>query len=122
MRFDRFPSTLGEAMLTGGYPRILDQRLAPADWLAAYIATYLERDVRRVSNVGDLVTYQRMLELAAGRTGQLLSYSALAGDVGVSQPTAKAWLSSRRRRGEELQRRKRVTLLPWTHIGELDRV
>lgn len=93
VRFDTFPSTLDEALLTGGYPRILDQHLAPADWLAAYVATYIERDVRSVSNVGDLVTYQRMLELAAGRTGQLLNYSALAGDVGVSQPTAKAWLS-----------------------------
>lgn len=93
VRFDTFPSTLDDALLTGGYPRILDQRLAPADWLAAYVATYIERDVRSVSNVGDLVSYQRMLELAAGRTGQLLNYSALAGDVGVSQPTAKAWLS-----------------------------
>lgn len=93
VRFAAFPQTLDEALLTGGYPRILDQGLEPAEWLAAYVATYVERDVRRVSNVGDLVTYQRMLELAAGRTGQLLNYSALAGDIGVSQPTAKAWLS-----------------------------
>jgi predicted AAA+ superfamily ATPase len=93
VRFDSFPTTLDEALLTGGYPRILEQRLDPVDWLAAYVATYVERDVRSVSNVGDLVTYQRMLELAAGRTAQLLNYSALASDVGVSQPTAKAWLS-----------------------------
>ena len=93
VRFDAFPRMLDLALLTGGYPRILDQGLEPAEWLAAYIATYVERDVRSVSNVGDLVTFQRMLELAAGRTGQLLNYSALAGDIGVSQPTAKAWLS-----------------------------
>ncbi len=91
VRFDEFPTTVDDALLTGGYPRILDQGLDPAEWLAAYVATHVERDVRSVSNVGDLVTYQRMLELAAGRTGQLLNYSSLAGDVGVSQPTAKAW-------------------------------
>ena len=49
--------------------------------------------MRTISNIGDLVTFQRFVELCAGRTGQLLNYSALASDCGVSQPTAKAWLS-----------------------------
>lgn len=92
-RFERYPETLEEALLAGGYPRIFDRRLDPADWLGAYVATYLERDVRSVSNVGDLVTFQRFVELCAGRTGQLVNYSSLASDCGVSQPTAKAWLS-----------------------------
>jgi hypothetical protein len=56
-------------------------------------ASYVERDVRTISNVGDLVTFQRFLELCAGRTSQLVNHSALAADCGVSQPTAKAWLS-----------------------------
>jgi predicted AAA+ superfamily ATPase len=46
-----------------------------------------------VFNVGDLVAFQRFVELCAGRTGQLLNYSGIAADAGVSQPTAKAWLS-----------------------------
>lgn len=92
-RFAKHPTTLDDALLAGGYPRIFDRRLDPSEWLGAYVATYIERDVRTVLNVGDLVTFQRFVELCAGRTGQLLSLSALAGDCGISQPTAKAWLS-----------------------------
>jgi len=87
------PESLDESLLAGGYPRIFDQRLDPSDWLQSYVATYIDRDVRTISNVGDLVTFQRFVELCAGRTGQLLNYSSLAADCGISQPTAKAWLS-----------------------------
>ena len=45
-----------------------------------------------ISNVGDLATFQRFLALCAGRTAQLLNHSSLAGDCGISQPTAKSWL------------------------------
>ena len=93
LRFKRHPKRLDEALLAGGYPRIFDQKLEPADWLSAYVATYIERDVRTISNVGDLVTFQRFVELCAGRTGQLLNYSSLAADCGLSQPSARAWLS-----------------------------
>ena len=92
-RFDGYSEDLDEAMLAGGYPRIFDQKLSPADWIGAYVGTYLERDVRTITNVGDLVTFQRFLELCAGRTAQLLNLSALAADTGISQSTAKAWLS-----------------------------
>lgn len=93
IRFRRHPQSLEETLLAGGYPRIFDQRLDPTDWLGAYVATYIERDVRQISQVGDLTTFQRFVELCAGRTAQLLNFSALAADCGVSQPTAKAWLS-----------------------------
>jgi uncharacterized protein len=92
-RFEAHPQSLDQAMLTGGYPRILDRRLDPAEWLGAYVATYLERDVRSLSNIGDLAAFQRFVQLCAGRTAQLLNFSALAADAGVSQPTAKAWIS-----------------------------
>lgn len=92
-RFPAYPEDIDEVLLTGGYPRIFDQNLSPADWLGSYVGTYLERDVRTVKNVGDLVAFQRFVELCAGRTGQLLNLSALAADAGISQPTAKAWLS-----------------------------
>ena len=91
--FNRHPASLEETLFAGGYPRIFDRELEPADWLRSYVATYLERDVRTISNVGDLATFQRFVELCAGRTAQLLNYSTLAGDCGISQPTAKAWMS-----------------------------
>jgi uncharacterized protein len=93
VRFGQHPVSLDETLVSGGYPRIFDRGLDPADWLRSYVATYIERDVRTISNIGDLVTFQRFVELCAGRTGQLLNYSSLASDSGVSQPTAKAWLS-----------------------------
>ena len=92
-RFQSHPTTLEETLFTGGYPRILDRELNPSDWLRSYVATYIERDVRALSAVGDLSTFQRFVELCAGRTGQLLNFSSLADDCGVSQPTARRWLS-----------------------------
>ena len=92
-RFDQHPTTLEDALFAGGYPRIFDRDLNPSDWLRSYVSTYIERDVRSITNVGDLATFQRFIELCAGRTAQLLNYSALAADCGVTQPTAKAWLS-----------------------------
>lgn len=93
IRFPRPPETLEEALFAGSYPRIFDVELDPTEWLRAYIATYVERDVRTITNVGDLATFQRFITLCAGRTAQLLNYSSLAGDCGITQPTAKAWLS-----------------------------
>lgn len=93
IRFANHPGTLDETLFTGSYPRILDEGHDVAEWLGSYIATYIERDVRMIANVGDLATFQRFVTLCAGRTAQLLSYSSLAGDCGISQPTAKAWLS-----------------------------
>ena len=92
VRFDQHPTSLEETVFAGGYPRIFDQALDPSEWLRSYVATYIERDVRAVSQVGDLTTFQRFVELCAGRTSQLINYSSLASDCGVSQPTAKAWL------------------------------
>lgn len=93
VRFNDPPDSLDQAILTGGYPRIYDQRIDPGEWLSAYIATYIERDVRMITNVGDLTTFQRFVELCAGRTSQLLNFTQLSNDCGVAQPTAKAWFS-----------------------------
>lgn len=80
-------------MLAGGYPAIHDRALDPASWLADYLATYVERDVRQVLQVGDLLAFQTFLRLAAGRAGQLLNLANLGADAGISQPTARQWLS-----------------------------
>jgi len=93
LHFHKHPVTLNETLFTGGYPRIFDRKLNPSDWLGDYVATYIERDVRNILNIGDLTTFQRFVELCAGRTSQLLNLSSISGDCGISQPTAKAWLS-----------------------------
>ena len=93
-RFDSMPRDLDTTLWRGGYPRIYDRDLPAAQWLADYTATYLERDVRNLLAVGDLGTFHTFLRLCAGRVGQLLNLSALAADCGVSQPTARRWLST----------------------------
>ena len=89
------PDTQDLAFLArGGYPALHDGTFeAPADFYASYVATYLERDVRNLKNVGDLRDFDRLLRAAALRSGQILSYADLARDVGVSPHTAKAWVS-----------------------------
>lgn len=80
-------------LLRGFYPALHSQPVLPADWFASYLATYVERDVRQLTQVQDLSAFQRFLRLAAGRTGQLLNLSALAGETGIAHSTARAWLS-----------------------------
>ncbi len=92
-RFGQPPAGLEETLFSGGYPRIFDRKLEPSAWLRSYVSTYLERDVRMVRNIGNLTTFQQFVELCAGRTGQLLNYSSLANDCGISQPSAKNWIS-----------------------------
>lgn len=82
-----------DVLFTGFYPRIHDGKLLPQDWLANYYRTYVERDVRELLNVGDLEAFGRFIRLCAGRNGQLLNLSSLANDCGISQPTARRWIS-----------------------------
>ncbi len=91
--FDSAPNDIFTAMWTGGYPRIFDRRLPAAEWLANYTTAYVERDVRQILNVGDLLSFQTFLRLCAGRVGQLLNLSALGNDCGVTHSTAKSWIS-----------------------------
>lgn len=78
----------------GGFPelyvRFMDK---PQDWFGSYLSTYLERDVRNIKNVGDLRDFERFLRAVAARTGQILSYSEIARDVGITPNTAKQWIS-----------------------------
>ena len=92
-RFDPYPKSLYETLHAGAYPPIFDRKLDATNWLQSYIATYIERDVRSIRNVGDLSTFQNFIRLCAGRTAQPLNYTSLTSDCGISQPTAKAWLS-----------------------------
>lgn len=82
-----------ELIFRGGYPRIHAQRLDATVVLADYFATYVERDLRQLAELRNLDVFRRFVRLAAGRVGQLLNLHSLAADVGVSAPTAKAWMS-----------------------------
>ncbi len=82
-----------EMLFKGFYPRIHDKNLDPTEWYAWYYQTYVERDVRSILNIGDLDAFVRFVRLCAGRNGQLVNFSTLAADAGISHSTAKRWLS-----------------------------
>lgn len=86
-------SDVNHLIYKGGYPRIYHRKLNPTRTLSDYTATYIERDVRRLSMVKDLTVFQKFLGLCAGRTGQLLNYANLSNDTGVAQTTIKEWFS-----------------------------
>lgn len=87
------PDSPDLVMGAGGYPALHAYGVPAGDWFPSYVATYVERDVRQLLGVQDLSVFQRFLRLCAGRTGQLLNLSALAGDAGIAHSTARAWLS-----------------------------
>lgn len=91
--FDIPLDNLFEVLFAGGYPRIHDRRIAPERWLADYVSTYVERDVRQIANVSDLGAFTTFLRLCAAHTAQEVNLTALGADAGVSHNTAKAWLS-----------------------------
>ncbi|RKY07525.1 MAG: AAA family ATPase [Planctomycetota bacterium] len=84
---------LFDTIWTGAYPRIHDKHIPPQQWLANYVQTYIERDVRSIVNVSDLETFTRFVRLCAGRTGQILNLQSLGNDCGVDSKTARRWLS-----------------------------
>jgi predicted AAA+ superfamily ATPase len=92
-RFPTPPGSLFEALWQGAFPAVFDRDLDPADWFSSYVGTYVERDVRQILNVTDLIAFQGFLRLCAGRVAQLLNLSGLGGDAGVTHATARAWLS-----------------------------
>jgi len=83
-----------ENLFKGAYPELVmrDYR-AWQDWYASYIDTYINKDVRQLSNIGDLRDFRRLLMLLSANVSQQLNMSTLANDIGVSVPTVKRWIS-----------------------------
>ena len=82
-----------ELIVKGFYPRLHNEKLEVRRFYNNYLQTYVERDVRALIQLRDLDQFQRFLMLLAGRTGQIVKYTSLSGDVGVSSTTIKNWLN-----------------------------
>jgi uncharacterized protein len=79
-------------LLHGGFPEVLARPTSRGLWFASYLQTYLERDVRAITNVRDLVTFRRFLAVLASRHGQILNRTDLAAPLGITVPTIGDWL------------------------------
>jgi len=86
------PDDDDQLMLKGFYPPIYDQEIPPLDWCPNYIKTYIEKDVRQIKNITDLIVFERFIKLLAGRSGQELNNSALAVESGVDVKTIQSWI------------------------------
>ena len=91
--FPNAPTNLLDALFNGAYPRIFDRKIPASRWLADYAATYIQRDVRQIVNVGDLQSFTAFLTLCAGHTAQEINLARLGSGAGVVHNTARAWLS-----------------------------
>ena len=77
---------------SGGYPEALAADPDASLWFSSYVQTYLERDVRSVLGVRDLMAFHRFVRLLATRHGQMLNKTAIAAPLGISVPTVSRWL------------------------------
>lgn len=91
---DLLPDNWRELLIKGFYPAIYDRDLASPIFYANYLETYVRRDLSELIRVQDMKRFNTFIGLCAGRSGQLLNLSSLANECGISQPTAKSWLST----------------------------
>lgn len=83
-----------EVILSGAFPELHGRPdIDRETFYESYVQTYIDRDIREIFGVEKLSAFHRFLELCAARTGQLLNYSDLARDTGVSVPTATEWIN-----------------------------
>ena len=87
------PNDYIKAMIKGFYPAIYDRNIPSGSFYSNYVQTYVERDITELINIRDIRTFRTFLSLCASRAGQLLNLNSLAKDCGITQPTAKAWIS-----------------------------
>ncbi len=98
-------NTLDELLFNGFYPAIHSGRNVPKFLYPSYIKTYLDKDVRDLLQIKDMMQFHTFIRLCAGRIGSLFKASEVANEIGVSPHTITAWLSV-------LQASYIITLLP----------
>jgi len=108
IRAARPGTTVEAAILRGGFPELhANTDIDTTAFYHSYLATYLERDVRSLTNVGSLRDFERFLRACALRSANLLNKADLARDIGISPSTASQWLSVLEASGQI------VLLEPW---------
>ncbi len=88
------PDDIETIILKGGYPRVYQIKEKNIfDWYQGYLHTYLERDVRHLKNIKDLLVFQDFIQLLAGQAGGLLNLNSISNNLGISATTLRQWLS-----------------------------
>ena len=77
----------------GGYPEVIKGNVSPKNFYSNYLKTYIERDIRKLTQVADETQFLQFITVVAARTSQLVNYQDMGRDCGISEVTAKKWLS-----------------------------
>lgn len=85
--------TVYERIFYGGMPKIIADHIEPARYFSDYVNTYLEKDILGYAQIGKLHEFANFLIYMAAHTSQELNYARISGEIGISAPTAKAWVS-----------------------------
>lgn len=84
---------LNNLLINGFYPRVYKENLEPHAFFMNYFETYVQRDLRQLAQIENLLLFEKFIRLLATRIGQLMNHNSLANDVGVSAPTIHKWIS-----------------------------
>lgn len=87
-----------EIIHKGSYPELYDVERDWQEFYSSYVSTYLERDINELISA-DSFTFTKFLTAVAARTGEMLNFSNIASEIGVSEPTVKNWISILERTG-----------------------
>ena len=87
-------NSIFEIIFKGGMPRLYTEKeISLPLYFQGYIDTYISRDVKMLTQVGNEFSFRKFIVSVASKTGEQLNYTTLANDAGVSVPTAINWLS-----------------------------
>ncbi len=88
------PNEMAQQLIRGFYPELAaNPAMDWNEWYGSYLLTYIERDIRNLKAITDLSRFQTFISLLATRAGQMLNLLEISKECGISQPTAKDWLS-----------------------------
>jgi predicted AAA+ superfamily ATPase len=87
------PMAIDTLMFNGGYPRIYQESIEPRRYYRDYVQTYLERDIRQMAHIKDLDQFQQFIQVCASRSGQLIDYTGIGNDLGISRQRITDWIS-----------------------------
>ena len=87
------PKEIFDDIFKGGMPEYVVDNIDRNAFFNDYITTYLERDVRNLAQVGDLMAFRKFLVAVASRNGEVLNFESISEDAGIDSKTAKKWIS-----------------------------
>lgn len=87
------PQALETLILKGSYPRCFEKPIEPYRFYEDYLRTYVERDVRTLTNIKDVSLFIDFIKLCASRVGGILNQQSMANELGISSTTVNNWLS-----------------------------